>query len=88
MILLAVSLYSIDRLEKELRQQQSEINELKQRIFDLDPQFADERVLRDGFNVASVKGESTFLGMAHADLIKKKSQEGKPTLFDPFKSND
>lgn len=87
-VVIAVVLRSIYRLEKQLSQQQSEINLLKQRIIDLDPQFDDERALMDGFNEAMAKGEPTLLGSSHADLVKKKEKEGKPTLFEPFKSID
>lgn len=74
------------RLEKKVSQQQSYIDQLKQRIVDIDPQFDDERMLMDGFNEAMAKGEMTLLGSAHADLTRKKEQEGKPTLFEPFKN--
>lgn len=84
-IVIAISIHSIYKLEKELSQQQLEINMLKQRIVDLDPQFDDERVLMEGFKEAMAKGEMTLLGSAHADLVKKKEKEGKPTLFEPFK---
>lgn len=84
-IIVAALLRSIYKLEKQLSQQQSEIDMLKQRIVDLDPQFDDERILMDGFNEAMAKGEMTLLGSAHADLIRKKEHEGKPTLFEPFK---
>ncbi len=87
-IVIAVVLRSIYSLEKQLSQQQSEINLLKKRIIDLAPQFNDERALMDGFNEAMAKGEATLFGSSHADLITKKGQEGKPTLFEPFKSID
>jgi len=73
------------RLEKALTKQQLEINQLKERIVDIDPQFDDERILMNGFNEAMAKGETTLLGSAHADLMRKKELEGKPTLFEPFK---
>lgn len=85
-VFIAVALRSIYRLEKELSQQQSQIDMLKQRIVDLDPQFDDERILMDGFNEAMAKGEMTLLGSAHSDLVQKKEKEGKPTLFEPFKN--
>lgn len=84
-VIVAVLIRSSYRLEKQLSQQQSEIDMLKQRIVDLDPQFDDERILMEGFNEAMAKGEMTLLGSAHADLMRKKEQEGKPTLFEPFK---
>lgn len=87
-IVVAVVLHSIYRLEKQLSHQQAEIDLLKQRIVDLDPQFDDERILMNGFNEAMAKGEMTLLGSAHADLVRKKEEEGKPTLFEPFKNID
>lgn len=87
-VLIGVQYIQISRLEKTLSRQQKEVEMLKQRIVDIDPQFDDERVLMTGFNEAMAKGEVTLLGSAHADLMRKKELEGKPTLFEPFRNND
>ncbi len=55
-------------------------NGLRDYLYEIDPQFDDERELWTEFQ----KGDSLFAGMHHSELINKKETEGKRTLFTPL----
>jgi hypothetical protein len=83
-IALVMSFFTIGKLEKNIASLRKELQIIKQRVIDIDPQFDDERALEKQFKEEYETDKNTFAGMAHSDLIKKKQAEGKPTLFNPF----
>jgi hypothetical protein len=83
-IALIVSFFTIAKLEKNIAMLSKELQVVKQRVIDIDPQFDDERALQKRFNEEYETDKNTLSGMAHAELITKKQAEGKPTLFNPF----
>jgi hypothetical protein len=72
------------KLEKKITFLINEQTLIKQRLVDIDPQFDDERLLIEGLKESIQKGETTLLGASHADLVRKKERDGKPTIFNPF----
>ena len=83
-IALVMSFFTIGKLEKNIASLRKELQIIKQRVIDIDPQFDDERALEKQFKEEYETDKNTIAGMAHSDLIKKKQAEGKPTLFNPF----
>lgn len=83
-IALVISFFTIAKLEKNIATLSKELQVIKQRVIDIDPQFDDERALQKRFNEEYERDKNTLSGMAHSDLITKKQAEGKPTLFNPF----
>ena len=53
---------------------------LRDYLYEIDPQFDDERESRRAFN----NDESMFAGMNDMELIRKKEEAGKRTLTSPF----
>lgn len=53
---------------------------LRDYLYEIDPQFDDERESRKAFE----NDESTFAGMNDMELIKRKKQEGRRTLNTSF----
>lgn len=53
-------------------------------LYEIDPQFDDERQLLEDLHESLDTGSMSFSGMNHMDLIKKKEQTGKRTLNTPF----
>lgn len=53
---------------------------LRDYLYELDPQFEDERQSRTAFE----NEESMFAGMNDMELIRKKEQDGRRTLNTPF----
>lgn len=53
---------------------------LRDYLYEIDPQFNDERQSRMAFE----NDESMFAGMNDMELIRKKEQDGKRTLNTPF----
>ena len=83
-IALVMSFFTIGKLEKNIASLRKELQIVKQRVIDIDPQFDDERALEKQFKEEYETDKNTFAGMAHSDLIKKKQAKGKPTLLNPF----
>jgi hypothetical protein len=55
-------------------------NGLRDYLYEIDPQFDDERVNREAFE----SGAHTFAGMDDHDLLKRKSELGQRTLSTSF----
>ena len=55
-------------------------NGLREYLYEIDPQFDDERLARSAF----LNDEHTFAGMDDIQLLRKKQTEGKRTLNTPF----
>lgn len=53
---------------------------LRDYLYEIDPQFDDERESRQAFE----NGDSMFSGMNDMELIRRKEQEGKRTLNTPL----
>ena len=53
---------------------------LRDYLYEIDPQFEDERQSRTAFE----NEESIFAGMNDMELIRKKEQDGRRTLNTPF----
>lgn len=53
---------------------------LREYLYEIDPQFDDERQSREAFE----NNESVFSGMDDMKLRKQKEREGKRTLITPF----
>ncbi|MBQ0934310.1 hypothetical protein [Ideonella paludis] len=53
---------------------------LRDYLYEIDPQFDDERESRQAFE----NGDSMFAGMNNMELIRRKEQEGKRTLNTPL----
>lgn len=83
-IAVVISFFTISKLEKNIVLHSKELQVIKQRLIDIDPQFDDERSLEKQFKEEYETDKNTFAGMAHSDLIKKKQAEGKPTLINPL----
>ncbi len=65
-----------DKLDRVL----DTFNGLREYLYEIDPQFNDERESREAFE----KNESIFSGMEDMELLRKKKNEGKRTLNTPF----
>lgn len=55
-------------------------NGLRDYLYEIDPQFDDERESRQAFE----SGDSIFAGMNDMELIRRKEKEGKRTLNTPL----
>lgn len=83
-IALVISFFTIAKLEKNIASLSKELQVVKQRVIDIDPQFDDERALEKKFKEEYQTDTNSLAGMAHSQLITKKQVEGKPTLLNPF----
>ena len=57
---------------------------LRDYLYEIDPQFNDERQLFDDLHESLDTGSMSFSGMNQMELIKKKKEAGKRTLNTPF----
>jgi hypothetical protein len=57
---------------------------LRNYLYEIDPQFNNERQLLEDLHDSLDNGSASFSGMNHMELIKKKEQSGKRTLNTPF----
>lgn len=57
---------------------------LREYLYEIDPQFDDERELMAELNESLEKESLSFAGMSHMELKEKKKGEGKRTLDSPF----
>jgi Sec-independent protein translocase protein TatA len=83
-IALVISFFTIAKLEKNIASLRKELQVIKQRVIDIDPQFDDERALQSKFQAEYETDKNTLSGMAHSQLVTEKEAKGKPTLFNPF----
>jgi len=70
----------LKRVHKKLDQIFEQFNGLREYLYEIDPQFDDERKSNEGFD----KGNSIFAGMDNMELLRCKSITGKRTLNTPF----
>lgn len=70
------------RVHKKLDRTLDAIDGLRDYLYEIDPQFDDERELDQAFE----SGDSLFAGANHLDLLRKKREEGKRTLNTSFLS--
>lgn len=57
---------------------------LREYLYEIDPQFDDEREILDELHESLQKKSLTFAGINHAELTKAKKEQGKRTLSSPF----
>lgn len=58
---------------------------LRQYLYEIDPQFDDERQLAKELDDSLASGNGvTFAGMSHMELIEAKESAGRRTLCSPF----
>lgn len=57
---------------------------LRDYLYEIDPQFNDERQLLEDLRESLDNGSVSFSGVNHMELIEKKKQAGKRTLDIPF----
>lgn len=70
----------LDKIHRRLDRLFEELNGLREYLYEIDPQFDEERAL-----LADLMAErGLFAGLHHMDLIKRKKAEGKRTLNTPF----
>lgn len=85
-VALVITFFTIAKLEKNIASLHKELQVVKQRVIDIDPQFDDERALEKKFKEDYQADKNTLSGMAHSQLIMEKEAKGKPTLLNPFKN--
>jgi hypothetical protein len=61
---------------------------LRNYLYEIDPQFDDERELLRELDRSVEGGTSSFAGMNHADLVQRKERDGRRTLTSPFVASD
>ncbi|HEU0277134.1 MAG TPA: hypothetical protein VFQ95_04875 [Rhodanobacteraceae bacterium] len=66
-----------------------QLNGLREYLYEIDPQFDDERESseRFGAHMSDPNSSDIFAGMDDAELFKRKKDEGKRTLSTPFSSD-
>ena len=70
----------LKRVHEKLDRILETFNGLRDYLYEIDPQYDDERKSRMTFE----NRESMFAGMNDMELVRKKEQEGKRTLNTPF----
>lgn len=79
--------YLNDRLKRaheKLDRVLENFNGLREYLYEIDPQFDDERELMAELHESLEKKSLSFAGMSHMELTKKKEEQGKRTLNSPF----
>ena len=61
-----------------------QFNGLRDYLYEIDPQFDDERSLLNDLHDSLESGSMSFAGMNHMELLKTKEKQGKRTLNTPF----
>ena len=57
---------------------------LRSYLYEIDPQFSDERAASEEFESNFENGTPSFAGMYELELLQKKRNKGKRTLNSPF----
>lgn len=57
---------------------------LREYLYEIDPQFDDERGLLNELHESVENGPPSFAGMNHVELTKQKKKEGRRTLNSTF----
>lgn len=74
----------LKRVHKKLDRVLEAFDGLRDYLYEIDPQFDDERQLLEDLHGSLDNGSVSFSGMNHMELTKKKEQEGKRTLYTPL----
>lgn len=61
---------------------------LREYLYEIDPQFEDERVALNDLLQGVENDQLTLAGAEHMELVRRKEQEGKRTLTTPFHSQN
>ncbi len=75
-------------LQKKLDLVIAEFNGLREYLYEIDPQFDDERFLAEDFSQSMANGNAGLSGVIEMELINAKIKKGKRTLNSPFRSTD
>lgn len=80
----------LQHVHKKLDQVLEQFNGLREYLYEIDPQFDDERKLLAELHESLEKGSVSFSGMNHMELIKQKKEQGRRTINSTFfgESND
>lgn len=70
----------LKHIHNKLDRMLEQFNGLREYLYEIDPQFDDERESRNEFE----NGDSPFAGMNGMELLRRKESVGKRTLRSPF----
>jgi hypothetical protein len=71
-------------VHKKLDHMLEQFNGLRDYLYEIDPQFDDERRLLAELNESLETKSVSFAGMDHMELERRKQQQGRRTLNSPF----
>jgi len=76
----------LDSVHQKLDAVLQQFNGLREYLYEIDPQFEDERVSDARFeaSMADLKSNDLYAGMRHMELLEEKEKSGKRTLNTPF----
>ena len=74
----------LERVHKKLDLLLESFDGLRTYLYEIDPQFEEERSLEADLHESVQAGSMSFSGMSHMELLRKKEKEGKRTLSTPF----
>lgn len=74
----------LERVHKKLDRVLECFDGLREYLYEIDPQFDEERNLLDELNKSIEDRAVSFAGMDHMELTKEKERTGKRTLNTPF----
>ena len=74
----------LEDVHKKLDSLSNQFDGLREYLYEIDPQFDEERQLWNDLNEAVDKDGFSFSGMDHMQLLKQKEQRGSRTLNTHF----
>jgi len=74
----------LERVHKKRDQMLEQFSGLRDYLYEIDPQFDDERRLRGELGESLETKSLSFAGMDLNDLMKQKQEHGRRTLHSPF----
>ncbi len=74
----------LKRVHEKLDLVLENFNGLREYLYEIDPQFAEERALMTELYDSVENGKMSFAGMHHSDLTKQKEEQGFRTLHTSF----
>lgn len=74
----------LKRVHEKLDRVLENFDGLREYLYEIDPQFDDERELMTELHESLEKKSLSFSGMNHMELTKKKKEQGKRTLNSQF----
>jgi uncharacterized membrane protein len=80
LIAVIVLMSGLSRAQKEIAALHEKMEGLRRYLYEIDPQFDDERASRKAFD----QGEHTLAGYDDCKLKESKQRSGKRTLDSPF----